>query len=70
MDTAIRITSFTAHQTPEGMRVSATYSVIDAEGRLIKSNERFTRIVLDDDIAAAIDTVNSWLHAIVEGSQG
>ncbi len=67
MDNIVRITSFTAHQTPEGMRVSVTYSVISPEGVLIKSNERVTRIVMRDDILDAIQLVNDWaLESIQE----
>ena len=66
MGTTIRITSFTAHQTPEGMRVSATYSVIDGEGRLIKSNERVTRIAMSEEINDAIDLVNSWMLELLQ----
>ena len=56
-----RITSFTAHQTPEGMRVSFTFSLIDDEGNLIKSNQRHVIVVLDEKINAAIDDINTWL---------
>ena len=56
-----RITSFTAHRTPEGMRLSFTYSVIDENGNLVKSNERYTVIVLDDEINGYIDNINEWL---------
>ena len=66
MDTTIRITSFTAHQTPEGMRVSATYSVIDEEGRLIKSNERVTRIAMSEEINDAIALVNNWMLELLQ----
>ncbi len=56
-----KITSFTAHLTAEGMRVTFTYSVIDADGNLVKSNQRATVIVLEDDINSAINSVNNWL---------
>lgn len=56
-----RITSFTAHQTPEGMRVSFTYSVIDESGAIIKSNERCTVIVLDEEINECIAKINEWV---------
>lgn len=56
-----KITSFTAHLTAEGMRVTFTYSVIDADGNLVKSNQRATVIVLEDDINSAINSVNDWL---------
>lgn len=56
-----KITSFTAHQTAEGMRVTYTYSTIDENGNLVKSNQRATVIVLSDDINAAIGSINEWL---------
>ena len=56
-----KITSFTAHQTAEGMRLTFTYSVINEDGNLIKSNQRATVIVLDEDINAAIGNINEWL---------
>ena len=56
-----KITSFTAHQTAEGMRLTYTYSVIDADGNLVKSNQRATVIVLSEDINTAIGNINEWL---------
>ena len=56
-----KITSFTAHQTAEGMRVTFTYSLINADGNLVKSNQRATVIVLDEDINTAIGNVHEWL---------
>lgn len=56
-----KITSFTAHQTAEGMRVTFTYSIIDADGNLVKSNQRATVIVLDEGINADIAAINEWL---------
>jgi hypothetical protein len=56
-----KITSFTAHQTAEGMRLTFTYSVINEDGNLVKSNQRATVIVLDEDINTAIGNVNEWL---------
>lgn len=56
-----KITSFTAHQTAEGMRLTYTYSVIDENGNIVKSNQRATVIVLDNDINAAIANINEWL---------
>ncbi len=63
MDQIVRITSSTAHPTPEGMRLSVAYSLIDEEGTLLDSNKRFTCLVLDDEILTAISTVNDWLLA-------
>lgn len=57
-----KITSFTHHVTGEGSRISATYSVIDDNGELIKSNERFNIIVVDENIQNNIDLINSFLE--------
>ena len=56
-----KITSFTAHMTAEGMRISFTYSVIDPDGNLVKSNQRSTVIVLDADTLMQIENINTWL---------
>lgn len=64
-----KITSFTAHQTAEGMRLTFTYSVIDENGNVIKSNVRATTIVLDKDIEVfnSIAVINDFLlHKIPE----
>ncbi len=58
-----KITSFTAHQTAEGMRLTFTYSVIDSDGNVKKSNARATTIVLDEQILSAIGNINSFYQA-------
>ncbi len=56
-----KITSFTHHTTAEGSRLSATYSEITDTGNLVKSNERFNIIVVDEKIQAHIDAINAFL---------
>ncbi|NMB43869.1 MAG: peptide chain release factor 2 [Clostridiales bacterium] len=56
------ITSFTSHKTGEGTRLSATYSVINEDGQIVKSNERFNLVVVDDEIQEAIDLINGFLN--------
>lgn len=57
-----KITSFTAHETAEGTRVSFTYSLIDEDGNVTKSNARATTIVLDQDILSNIETIKAFLY--------
>ena len=57
-----KITSFTSHQTGEGTRLSATYSEISEEGQLIKSNERFNVIVVDEEMQAHVDALTEFLQ--------
>ena len=55
------VTSFTALPTAEGMRLAFTYSVVDDEGNLTKSNVRHTVIVVDDEIDAKVNDLFTWL---------
>lgn len=56
-----RITSFTVHQTAEGMRATFTYSVIDENGELVKSNVRATVILLDNTILGKVSDIQDFL---------
>lgn len=56
-----KITSFTVHQTAEGMRATFTYSVIDENGNLVKSNVRATVIVLDENILSDVEEIQNFL---------
>jgi hypothetical protein len=55
------ITSFTSHQTAEGTRLSATFSEINGNGQIVRSNERFNLVVVNPAIQQAIDTINEFL---------
>ena len=57
-----KITSFTHHKTAEGSRLSATYSVIAEDGSLVKSNERFNVIVVDEYVQAQVDSLTDFLQ--------
>ena len=57
-----KITSFTAHQTAEGMRITYTYSVIDGDGNVTKSNVRATTIILDTKILVDINDILDFLY--------
>ena len=48
-----RITSVTVFNDAVGMRLSATYSEIDAQtGRIVSDNLRFDRVLIDADAQA------------------
>lgn len=57
-----KITSFTHHKTAEGSRLSATFSEITEEGAIVKSNERFNVVVVDEEQQAHIDALEVFLH--------
>lgn len=57
MNNIKKITSFTHHKTAEGSRISATYSEISEDGKLIKSNERFNIVVVDDDLQSHVNAI-------------
>ena len=57
-----KITSFTSHQTGEGTRLSATYSEISEDGQLVKSNERFNVIVVNEEMQMHVDALTEFLY--------
>lgn len=56
-----KITSFTIHQTAEGVRATFTYSIIGEDGSLIKSNARSTVILLDEGILSDAAEIQNFL---------
>lgn len=56
-----KVTSVTTHETAEGTRASFTYSFIDEGGTLVKSNQRATVIILDENILSAIKEINDFI---------
>lgn len=56
-----KITSFTAHTTAEGQRLSYTYSEIDENGGIVTSGDRISCIVLDNEILGHIEEINKFL---------
>ncbi len=56
-----KLTSFTSHTTAEGTRLSATYSQINEDGQITKSNERFNIVVVNEEVQEAVDFINSFL---------
>lgn len=58
-----KLTSFTAHVTAEGQRISYTFSEIDSTGRLVSQNTRENFIVVDDALQAHIDAINDFINS-------
>lgn len=56
-----KITSYTVFATAEGMRLSYTYSEIDENGNIIKSNIRRDMIVMDNDLKKELNDVFTFL---------
>lgn len=61
-----KITSITAHSTPEGQRLTFTYSVIDRDGSVKRSNVRKSIIILDSDIQQYIDALNEYAEGRID----
>lgn len=63
-----KATSFTAHVTAEGQRISYTYSEIDDNtGKLISQNTRESFIVMDDVLQNHVDAINEYIAERLEG---
>lgn len=56
-----KLTSFTAHVTAEGQRISYTYSEIDETGNLKSQNNRENFIVMDATLLEHIEAINDYI---------
>lgn len=61
-----KITSVTTLETSAGMRISATYAVIDADGKIVNDNVRVNRIVMDEEIMEHIRAIENYAKTLVE----
>lgn len=57
-----KITSFTAHVTAEGQRISYTYSEIDENGNLKSQNNRENFIEMDERLMGHIEAINTYIE--------
>lgn len=58
-----KLTSFASIITGEGYRIAYTYSVIESETGLIKSNNnKGSFVVLDESLKSHIDSINSYIN--------
>lgn len=57
------LTSFAIIKVAEGDRVVGTYSKVDDDGEYIAQNQRFSKIIVDKEIADAAHTIESFLES-------
>ena len=57
----IKVTSYTSFMAAEGLRLSYTYSEIDENGNIIKSNVRKDMVVMDEDLNKELNDVFTFL---------
>lgn len=62
-----KITGFSVLTTGEGERVTLSYSVLDADGNIVSTNNRKNYVVLDEDVLTAIATIRTDAAAHLEG---
>ena len=51
-----KITGFSVLTTGEGERVTLSYSVLDADGNIVSTNNRKNYVVLDEDVLTSAPT--------------
>lgn len=56
------ITSYTAFNTAEGMRLSYTYSEIDENGNVTRSNVRKDLVVVDRTLKKELNDIFDYLN--------
>lgn len=63
-----KLTSFVHHVTGAGSRISYTYSEIDESGKIIEDNVKDSIIVVEEEIQAAVDVINTHINTIINKS--
>lgn len=63
------ITSYTAFNTSEGLRLSYTFSEIDEEGNVIRSNVRKDLIVVDKILKKELNDIFDFLDEREAGTE-
>ena len=66
----VKITSYTTFESAEGTRLSYTYSEIDEQGNILKSNIRKDMIVIDRALKKELNDVFDFLAEREEQSEG
>ena len=65
-----KITGFSVLTTGEGERVTLSYSVLDADGNIVSTNNRKNYVVLDEDVLTAIAAIRTAAAARAGAAQG
>ena len=60
------ITSVTIFNDAVGLRISATYSEVDQDGRIISDNKRIDRVVTDDSVKAQGQAVMAYAAELLK----
>lgn len=63
-----KVTSMTIFETSAGPRLSITYSEISEDGRILKSNIRIDRILVNDELISHAETLKSYAQSVVGGA--
>ena len=61
------VTSVTTFATAEGIRLSVTASTLDDTGKIVESNKRYNRVVVDEEILKKISDITEYALTVIEG---
>lgn len=62
------VTSVTLFNDAVGLRISITYSELDASGNIVSDNKRLDRIVTDSGVQSMATDLKAFAQTIVEGA--
>lgn len=62
----INIKNVTISQDGSFKRLSIMYDELDDAGKMTGTNNRLTRVVTDNTVLEAIDTINSFIESAIE----
>lgn len=62
----INIKNVTIAQDGSFKKLSVMYDELDDSGKTIGTNNRLTRVVTDDTVLEAIDTIDTFIESVIE----
>lgn len=60
------IQNISLHNDGQMQRISITWDEIDDEGKTTATNKRITRVVVDEEVKSAIETIMNHASNIIE----
>ena len=62
----IIVTAETGFETETGTRLSCVYSIVDETGKVLSQNNRFDRLLLDDELIQCVNKLKDYAKSLIE----
>lgn len=60
------ITAVTGFDTETGTRLSCVYSIVDENGKVLSQNNRFDRLIMDEELISCVNRLKDYAKSLIE----